>query len=272
MTYLGKKKLNGLEINNVSFSYLNRMVLQDISITVNGGEMIGLLGPNGSGKTTLLKLTSGVLKPGSGEVLFEKNNIKGLSRKNIARRMAVVPQQFNVPSTFMVHEVVMLGRTPFLKPFGKESKVDRRLAFDAMETVGIENLQTRRFEELSGGEKQKVVLAMALAQQPEILLLDEPTLHLDINHQVHILDLVTRLNNTKGITVIAALHDLNLASLYFKRLLLLDMGKLISDGTPAEVIKQENIEKVYGMVIDVTLNPLTGIPYVVINPKNDLKS
>jgi iron complex transport system ATP-binding protein len=258
--------LNGLEINNVSFSYLNGMVLKNINLIINGGEMVGLLGPNGSGKTTLLKLTSGILKPKGGDVLIDKNNITGFSRKNIARRIAVVPQQFNVPSTFMVNEVVMFGRAPFVRPFGIESEIDRRLVSDAMETVGIENLQARRFEELSGGEKQKVVLAMALAQQPEILLLDEPTLHLDINHQVHILDLVTRLNKEKRTIIIAALHDLNLACLYFKRLILLDKGRIVSDGPPADVIKQENIQKVYGTAINVTLNPLTGKPYVVVNP------
>jgi iron complex transport system ATP-binding protein len=202
-------------MQELSFSYFNGFVVQDINLTISSGEMVGLLGPNGCGKTTLLKLASGVLSPAKGSVL---------SRKQVAQRMAVVPQYFRIPFDFTVEEVAQLGRTPFVKGFAGESMHDREVTATALELVGIEKLRKRHFNDLSGGEQQKVILAMALAQEPEILLLDEPTAHLDINHQVEILELVKNLNREQGVTVIAAMHNLNLASLFFDRLILLQEG------------------------------------------------
>ena len=257
----------GLQIQQVYFSYLNGLVLHNINLHIGAGEMVGLLGPNGSGKTTLIKLASGILKPNKGEIRLDGSSLNQLSRKSIARSVAVVPQQFHIPFAFTAAEVVMLGRIPFAKAFAEESEVDRRAVTNALELVGISELRERRFDELSGGERQKVILAMALAQQPKLLLLDEPTVHLDITHQVEIMGLVRRLNLERGLTVIAAMHDLNLASLYFDRLILLKEGRVSADGTPSQVLTEDRIGEVYSASVRVEQHPVTGAPHIVIMPK-----
>jgi len=259
-----------LQIRQVYFSYLDGLVLHNINLSIKDGEMVGLLGPNGSGKTTLIKLASGVLKPSQGEIKLDGSNLSQLNRKSIARSVAVVPQQFNIPFAFTATEVVMLGRTPFLRVFAGESEVDKQFVSNALELVGISELKERRFDELSGGERQKVILAMALAQQPKLLLLDEPTVHLDITHQVEILELVRRLNVERGLTVIAAMHDLNLASLYFDRLILLKEGRVSADGTPAEVLTEDRIREVFSASVKVEPHPVTGVPHIVIMPKESV--
>ena len=222
----------GLDIRQVSFSYNGGLVLHDIDLSVKPGEIVGLLGPNGSGKTTLIKLASGVLKPGQGEIWLNGSSLDRMRRKAIARSIAVMPQQFHIPFAFKVGEVVMLGRIPFIRTLTGETAADREAVEHALEVAGVTELEHRHFDELSGGERQKVILAMVLAQQPQVLLLDEPTLHLDITHQVEILELVKGLNRQQGLTVVAAMHDLNLASLYFNRLVLLKEGRVLADGTP----------------------------------------
>jgi iron complex transport system ATP-binding protein len=256
-----------LQICQVSFSYLDGLVLHNINLSVNAGEIVGLLGPNGSGKTTLLKLASGVLKPNQGEIKLDGSSLSQLSRKSIARNIAVVPQQFHVPFAFTASEIVMLGRTPFLRPLAEETEADRRLVNNALELVGIKELAQRRFDELSGGERQKVILAMALAQQPKLLLLDEPTVHLDIAHQIEILELVRSLNVGQGLTVIAAMHDLNLAALYFDRLILLKEGRVWADGAPSQVLTEAKISEVFSASVMVEKHPLTGVPHIVVMPK-----
>jgi len=259
----------GLQISQVSFSYLDGLVLHNIELSIEAGEMVGLLGPNGSGKTTLIKLASGVLKPVQGEIRLDGSDLSRLGRKSIARSVAVVPQQFHIPFAFAVDEVVMLGRIPFLKPFAEESEVDKQFVADALELVGISELRERRFDELSGGERQKVILAMGLAQQPKLLLLDEPIVHLDIAHQVEILERVRNLNTEQGITVVAAMHDLNLAALYFDRLVLLDGGRVVADGTPAQVLTEGRIKEVFSASVSVMQHPATGVPHIVVMPKRN---
>jgi len=256
-----------LQFNQVSFSYLNGLVLRDINLTVKAGEMVGLLGPNGSGKTTLIKLASGVLKPRYGEIRLDGSTLNQLSRKAIARHVAVVPQQFHIPFAFTTSEVVMLGRIPFVKALAGETLVDKQIVDEAIRLVGISHLVNRRFDELSGGERQKIILAMALAQQPELLLLDEPTVHLDISHQVETLELVRRLNFEHGLTVIAAMHDLNLASLYFDRLILLKEGRIWAEGTPAQVLTESSISEVFSASVRVEAHPATGVPHIVVIPR-----
>jgi iron complex transport system ATP-binding protein len=255
-----------LDISGVSFSYYNGRVIRDVSLRVGGGEMVGLLGPNGSGKTTLLKLAAGVLKPVAGGVMLDGADLAALGRKAVARSVAVVPQELHVPFAFTAAQIVMLGRTPFLRPFSEEGAADVKLVRETMGTVGVAALAERRYDELSGGEKQKVVLAMALAQRPRLLLLDEPTMHLDIAHQVGMLELVRKLNREQGLTVVAAMHDLNLAALYFDRLVLLNNGAVRADGRPAEVLTQDIISEVYQAPVRVEHHPLTGAPHVVIVP------
>ncbi len=259
-----------LQIRQVYFSYLNGLVLHDINLSVEAGEMVGLLGPNGSGKTTLIKLTSGILKPDQGEIRLNGSSLSQLSRKSIARSVAVVPQQFHIPFAFTTSEVVMLGRIPFAKAFAGETAADRRAVAAAMELAGISQLTQRRFDELSGGERQKVILAMALAQQPKLLLLDEPTVHLDISHQVETLELIRSLNVEQGLTVIAAMHDLNLASLYFDRLVLLKEGRVLAEGTPAQVLTEDRIREVFSASVRVEPHPATGVPHIVVMPKGSI--
>jgi len=255
-----------INLNQVSFSYNNTPVLHHIDLVVEKGEMVALLGPNGSGKTTLIKLISGVLKPSEGEIRLDGSRLSRLKRREVAQRVAVVPQQFNMPFAFTLREVVFLGRTPFLKTFSDEGKRDYQVVEQTIALIGIEQLKERFFNELSGGERQKAILAMALAQEPKLLLLDEPTAHLDINHQVEILSLVRSLNREQGLTVIGAMHDLNLAALYFNRVILLKQGSIVADGPPEKVLTEESIKEVFSASVQVTQHPVTKSPHIVITP------
>ena len=259
----------GLVVRDASFSYPDGFALHNINLLISAGEMVGLLGPNGCGKTTLLKLASGVLTPAKGEVLFDGANLGGLSRKQVAQRVAVVPQQFNIPFAYTAGEVVLLGRTPFVRALSDESEKDRRIAAAALELTGMSPFTNRHFNELSGGERQKVVLAMALAQEPRLLLLDEPTAHLDINHQVEIMELVRKLNRDRSVTVVAAMHDLNLAAFYFDRLVLLDRGSIFADGSPAEVITKDIVQQVFSATVEVGRHPRAPVPHIVLLPPDN---
>ncbi|MFH0847560.1 MAG: ABC transporter ATP-binding protein [Chloroflexota bacterium] len=255
-----------LEIKKVNFSYGNGLVLSDVSLSITKREMVGLLGQNGSGKTTLLKLISGILRPKAGELELEGAGLTRFSRRSLARRIAVLPQQYEAPLAFRVTEVVALGRTPHQNTFGGESPEDKRAVSEALRLTGMANLGGRRFDELSGGERQKTILAMALAQPPERLLLDEPTVHLDIAFQIDILERVRELNRGRGLTVIAAMHDLNLASLYFERLILLKRGRVIASGTPAQVLTESLVEEAYETKVRVEADPGTGNPHIYLVP------
>ncbi len=262
-----RSRSSGLFLKGVSFSYTNGFVIRDVSLTISPGEMVGLLGPNGCGKTTLLRLASGVVSPGLGDVYLDGARMRKLSRKQIARRVAVVPQYFRMPFDFKVGEVALLGRTPFVRGLTGETEGDRTIVEDALRLVGMYELRRRYFNDLSGGEQQKVILAVALAQEPEVLLLDEPTAHLDINHQVEILELVRALNREHGVTVIAAMHDLNLASLFFDRLVMLKEGALFADGPPREVVTEENVLDVFSASVKVGSHPAAQVPHVVVLPR-----
>ena len=259
--------MSELLIKDVSFSYLNGFSLRHIDLTVERGEMVALIGPNGSGKTTLIKLVAGVLPPRQGEVLLDGASLKSLSRREIAQRTAVVPQYFHMPFAFTVGEVVMLGRTSFIRALSGETEGDYGMARHAMELTGIEKFSNRTFNELSGGERQKVILAMALAQEPKLLLLDEPTAHLDINHQVEILELVKGLNRERKVTVVGAMHDLNLAALYFDRLILLKEGAIVTEGSPSAVLTERTIHDVFGASVQIDQHPSAKVPHIIILPK-----
>jgi iron complex transport system ATP-binding protein len=235
---------------NLSFSYGSQLLLSGLQIRVACGEMIGLLGPNGSGKTTLVKLLAGVLHPQQGRILLEGRDLAAWERRAVARRVAVVPQEMQVPFAFTVEQMVALGRTPFVRLLGNPGRRDREIVDAAMQVAEVATLSRRVFNELSGGERQRVLVAMALAQQPRLLLLDEPTAHLDIKYQVEVLELLRRLNCETGVTVIAAMHDLNLAARYFPRLLLFQRG-IVADGGPAEVLEPRLLHRVYGIAVQV---------------------
>jgi iron complex transport system ATP-binding protein len=255
-----------LLLHDVSFSYSDGFALPRINLQVPARQMACMLGPNGSGKTTLLKLASGVLHPTRGDVRVGGVSLDTLTRKQVAQRMAVVPQQFNIPFAYTVEEVALLGRTPFVHGLGGETRRDRQIATSALELTCMAGFSSRFFNDLSGGERQKTVLAMALAQEPRLLLLDEPTAHLDINHQVEILELLRNLNRDKQITVVAVMHDLNLAALYFERLVLLNHGCIVADGSPSQVITEDILHKVFSTAVAVGRHPKTSVPQIVIMP------
>jgi cobalamin transport system ATP-binding protein len=252
-----------LEVNGITFGYERELLLYDVHVQVRKGEMVGLLGPNGSGKTTLLRLVSGVLRPQRGKVILDGHDLQDWGRRGIAQRIAVVPQELHMPFAFTVEQMVSLGRTPYVNLLGSRSSQDASIIQDAMRAADITSLAGRIFNELSGGERQRVMVAMALAQQPKLLLLDEPTAHLDIKYQIDILELVQRLNHERGVTVIAAMHDLNLAARYFPRLLLFQRG-VVADAGPAEVLEPHLLKRVYG--IDVQVGILRGAEHLSVLP------
>lgn len=243
--------MSSIQLENVSFAYNGRPVLAGLSLRVDRGERIALLGPNGSGKSTLLKLISGILKPHTGRVLCNGRRPGTIPRKQLARSIAMVPQELVVPFSFTVREIIELGRTPYLRRWGNCNAADQRFIDEAVEATGVREISERVFNELSGGERRRVMIAMALAQQPEILLLDEPTQQLDISRQGEILNLVVELNTSRRITVVAAIHDLNLAARYFDRVVMLHQRSIAADGTPTAVLAPGFLENVYGGPLEV---------------------
>ncbi len=260
--------VSALQARGVDFSYGRGAVLRGIGVEIRPGERVALIGPNGSGKTTLLRLLSGFLRPDLGEVRLGGRRLTGYSRREVARRVAVVPQTLEVPFAFTVEELVLMGRTPYMSPWGGPGPGDVAVVREAMERTGVSFLEDRPYPELSGGERQRVLLALALAQEPQILLLDEPTAHLDINHQVEVLDLVRALNRDSGLTVAAAMHDLNLAALYFGRLLLLEDGRIVADGPPQEVLEEQRIARAFGATVRIEPHPVRGVPQVILLPED----
>ncbi len=251
-----------IEVNTIFFKYHQDWVLQDISFQLRRGEFVGVIGPNGSGKTTLLKILYRLFSPQRGEVLYENVSLKKMSRKEIAKKIAVVAQETYPAFPFRAIEIVLMGRSPYLGHLMFESPNDLEIVKKAMEWTEILPIAERPIDELSGGERKRVFIARALAQEPEVVLLDEPTANLDIHHQAEFLDLILSLNRQKGLTILMASHDLNLASEYCDRLILLRHGKVDQIGSPEEVMTRENIERVYGCQVWVDRNPVSGMPRV----------
>jgi len=251
-----------IEVDSIFFRYHQDWVLQDVSFQLRKGEFVGVIGPNGSGKTTLLKILYRLLSPQQGEVFFDRLSLKKMSRGEIAKKIAVVAQETYPAFPFRAIEMVLMGRSPYLGHLMFESPKDLEIAKKAMEWTETLPISQRPIDELSGGERKRVYIARALAQEPEMILLDEPTSNLDIRHQVEFLDLVLSLNREKGLTILMASHDLNLASEYCDRLIFLQNGKIYKMGSPEEVMTRENIEKVYGCEVWVDRNPVSGMPRV----------
>ena len=254
-----------MQTRQLSFAYKDRAVLHAVSLSVESREMVGILGPNGSGKTTLLKILSAVLV-GQGEVKLNGREIETYGRRELSRLLAVVSQESRVNFPYTVAEMVLMGRASYHSSFALEGKKDLEVARASMELTDCVSLSNRYFHELSGGEKQRVLIARALAQEPRILLLDEPSAFLDLKHQVQVFELLRRLNRERGMTVVAALHDLNLAALFFPRLIILRDGKLYRDGSPSEVLTEKTIEEVYGIRVRVEQDAVSERPQLFICP------
>lgn len=247
-----------LDLAGVSFAYDSEPVLSGIDLAVESGRFFGLLGPNGSGKTTLLQLLSGAIRADSGAVRVLGREVDAWDRRELARLVAVVPQRFDLAFPFTVQEVVLLGRVPHRGPLALDRAEDLQVAQEAMQAVEVRHLAGRRMHELSGGEFKRVVVAKALAQQPRILLLDEPAAHLDIRHQVSLYELIEDIRRRTGFTVVSAMHDLNLAAAYCDRVALLSQKRIARAGSVEEVMTYRNLRDVFGTEIYVGVNELTG--------------
>ena len=254
-----------IETQSLSFAYDGRAVLDDVSLAVASGEMVGILGPNGSGKTTLLRVLSGILR-GRGSVKLNGRDVTAYSRREFSKLFGVVAQESRINFPYTVAEIVLMGRAQHHSAFVLEGKEDLAVARASMELTDALALADRYLHELSGGEKQRVMIARALAQEPQILLLDEPSAFLDLKHQVQVFELLERLNRERGLTIVAALHDLNLAALFFPRLIMLRNGRMFRDGAPSEVMTEQTIAEVYGIQVRIEQDPATRKPQLFISP------
>lgn len=258
-----------LEIKNLTCGYDSNFLLKDINFRIDTGEFVGIIGPNGSGKTTLLRAITRVLDPKKGDIFLEGKDICQIGFKKAAKKIAVVSQ--NPPTNSMtVEEFVLLGRIPHYEKYQFfETKKDIEIAKRCMDLTDTLKLKDKSISRISGGERQLVSIARALSQEPELLLLDEPTAHLDITYQIGILDLIRRLNKGFGLTVIMVLHDLNLAGQYCDRLILLNQGRVHGIGTPKEILTYQIIEEVYKTVVIVEKNPISSKPYIFLVSEED---
>jgi len=259
-----------LRLEEVSARYGERLVLDGLSLELEAGSVLGVIGPNGAGKSTLLKLISGLVAPSRGRIELFGRPLASLGRRELGRRVAVVPAELTSVFSFSAEEIVWMGRTPHLGFIREPRPADHRAVDQAFALTHSAELRARPFMELSSGERQRVVLAQALAQEPRLLLLDEPTTHLDLAHAMAFLDLVASLVREHGLSAVLVSHDLNQASEYADQLALIDAGRLRAHGRPEEVLDYRTLEAVYSTVVVVKTNPVTGRPHVLPVPRASL--
>ncbi len=257
-----------LDISKIRFAYREEMILKDISFSVQPGDFLGIIGPNGSGKSTLLKILARLLTAKEGSVSLSGLDLKQYPVRTLAKKIALVPEETSLNFPFTVEELVLMGRSPHLSFLQPLTNKDHLQANECMGKTSIRALASRLVNELSNGERQRVFIAQALAQEPDILLLDEPTAHLDINHQIEIFNVLKNLQEQHGLTIITVTHDLNLAALYCNTLLLLKKGEIFNQGTPAQVITAENIKKVYQARVAVHQNQEINKLQITLIPNN----
>jgi iron complex transport system ATP-binding protein len=253
-----------LRIEHLYGGYHGEAIIKDISLRIKKGDFIGIIGPNGSGKTTLLRLMSRIVRPQKGNIILANRDITEMDLKEFCQQVAYVSQDTAINFPFSVSEIVLMGRIPHLKRLQCEGKKDIQICQKAMGLTDTLYLKDKEIDELSSGERQRVIIAKALAQEPSVLFLDEPTSHLDIGHQIQILDFLKKLNRQDSLTIVMVLHDLNLASEYCNRIVLLNEGKVFKEGSPEEVLTYQNIEAVYKTVVVVDKNPINSKPYVLL--------
>lgn len=258
-----------LSIHSITVSYGENEVLHEVSLEVEPGQVVALIGPNGAGKTTLIRAVSGVLPLRSGKVAVMGDDLASMTTKERARRLAVVPQARKLPAAYSVQQAVLMGRTPYLNWMGNPGAKDFQKVGWALERTHMAEFADRRVEELSGGEQQLVLVARALAQDAPIILLDEPTAHLDLKHQAAILNLVREMAEERNLAVLMSLHDLNLVSLYSDRIALLGGGRLRSIGSPREVLTQRELSQVYQVSLHILPHPYLDLPLVILNGGDD---
>ncbi len=247
---------------NLTCGYGEEPILHDISFSLNTGDFVGVIGPNGCGKSTLVRALTAILKPISGHVTLGNQNISSLSPRDISRQIAVIPQDTAILFGFSVLEMVLMGRTPHLKRLQRSGDHDHSVAERALEQTDMHHLKDRKMTELSGGERQRAIIARALAQEPCLLLLDEPDSHLDIGHQIEIFDLLDHLNRTRDLTLLCVSHNLNLAATYCRQLMLMQEGRILATGSPKETITSQNIKTLYGVNAAIHANPTNGAPQI----------
>ncbi|MGC8663269.1 MAG: ABC transporter ATP-binding protein [Thermoplasmata archaeon] len=251
-----------IEINDLVFSYNRNLILNKISFKVEDAEILGILGPNGSGKTTLLNVINGILKKDGGEILIKGKKIEKYSRKELARIMGVVPQDMVPAFDFSVFEIVSMGRYPHLGIMEPLSTKDEKIIFDALKKTGTFDLKNKSIREISGGERQRVFIARAIAQDPEMILLDEPTSNLDIRYQIEILEIIEQMRS-RGKTILMSMHDVNLAIRYCTKIALIHNGEILAFGEPEEVINENSIEIAYGIKGKIVRNGGNKIAYIL---------
>lgn len=252
-----------IKVEKLVFSYDENKILNNINLEFIEGNIITIIGPNGSGKSTLLKNIASTLTPQEGTIFIDNKELRKYSQKELARQVAVVPQNTNIEYDFTAYDIVLMGRNPYIKRFQMESEEDISIVEEVMKKTNTWDLRDRNINELSGGECQRVVIARALAQQPKIILLDEPTAALDMHHQIEILDLLKVLNKQKKLTVIIALHDINLAARYSSKILLLNEGNQVIMGNPEDVITKKNLQLAYKINMIVDKNKYTNSLQVI---------
>jgi cobalamin transport system ATP-binding protein len=251
-----------LKTEDLSLKFRDKLILSDVSFSVTAGEFFVIIGPNGAGKTSLLKVISGLQKAQQGTVVIKEKDISRYGRRRLSQIMAIVPQHIEVGFPFSVTDAVIMGRSPHLGILGMEGKNDFSIAEEAMRFTEVSHLADRKLFQLSGGELQRVIVARAICQQPEIILLDEPTTALDPSHQLKIMDLMEKFRREQGTTIVMVSHDLNLASMYGDRLLLLKDGRVVATGEPRSVLNKELLEKSYGCRINVDESPVGHVARV----------
>lgn len=248
-----------VDVRDVTYTVGSRDLVARVSLRASAGAVVGLVGPNGAGKSTLLRVLYRSLRPSSGSVLLDGEDIGSVPRRRLARALAAVPQEFPAEFELTAYDVASMGRTPHHRMFGGDRKGDERVVVTALELVGMAEFAQRPFDALSGGEKQRVLIARALAQEPQLMVLDEPTNHLDMRHQFDVLALMRR----QGMTVVTALHDLNLAARFCDQIYVLSGGRVVAGGAPVDVLTEPLLSEVYEVPVDVHTHPRTGMPAVL---------
>lgn len=251
-----------ISCKNLKVGYEQKVIIENLSLSINKGEVVSIIGPNGCGKSTLLKTLSRIIKPMSGGIYIQNESIKNLKSKHISQKVCLLSQHNDAPGDLTVEELVYFGRIPHKKWYESKTKSDEEIVNWAIENTGLKRYKNTPINSLSGGERQRAYIAQALCQKPNILLLDEPTTYLDISYQLEVMELVREINEKFNITIVMVLHELNQASKYSDRLVIMKDGEIVSDGCPKEVINKETIKQVYKIECDIDNDPISNKPRI----------